>query len=175
MIKARVTVTLKNGVLDPQGKAIEGALAALGFGGVGRPPGQGLRHRARRDRPGQRGGRAQGDVREAPRQHRDRELSDRGRIDPARRVLRAVVEARAMLATISAACHEARILADSRLLHCAGVTEVQHGEARRVQHVGGDRSTTSATGWRNADAGATCRHLYRTGLSASRGLARAGR
>lgn len=35
MIKARVTVTLKNGVLDPQGKAIEGALSALGFGGVG--------------------------------------------------------------------------------------------------------------------------------------------
>ncbi len=35
MIKARVTVTLKNGVLDPQGKAIEGALATLGFGGVG--------------------------------------------------------------------------------------------------------------------------------------------
>ena len=35
MMKARVTVTLKNGVLDPQGKAIEGALAALGFGGVG--------------------------------------------------------------------------------------------------------------------------------------------
>ena len=35
MIKARVTVTLKNGVLDPQGKAIEGALAALGFSGVG--------------------------------------------------------------------------------------------------------------------------------------------
>ncbi|MGV8936804.1 MAG: phosphoribosylformylglycinamidine synthase subunit PurS [Allorhizobium sp.] len=35
MIKARVTVTLKNGVLDPQGKAIEGALSALGFEGVG--------------------------------------------------------------------------------------------------------------------------------------------
>ncbi len=35
MIKARVTVTLKNGVLDPQGKAIEGALSALGFDGVG--------------------------------------------------------------------------------------------------------------------------------------------
>ncbi len=34
MIKARVTVTLKNGVLDPQGKAIEGALDALGFTGV---------------------------------------------------------------------------------------------------------------------------------------------
>ena len=35
MIRARVTVTLKNGVLDPQGKAIEGALATLGFSGVG--------------------------------------------------------------------------------------------------------------------------------------------
>ena len=35
MIKARVTVTLKNGVLDPQGKAIEQALSGLGFGGVG--------------------------------------------------------------------------------------------------------------------------------------------
>ena len=33
-MKARVHVTLKTGVLDPQGKAIEGALAALGFGGV---------------------------------------------------------------------------------------------------------------------------------------------
>lgn len=35
MIKARITVTLKNGVLDPQGKAIEGALGSLGFSGVG--------------------------------------------------------------------------------------------------------------------------------------------
>lgn len=35
MIRARITVTLKNGVLDPQGKAIEGALGALGFEGVG--------------------------------------------------------------------------------------------------------------------------------------------
>ena len=34
-VKARITVTLKSGVLDPQGKAIEGALAALGFSGVG--------------------------------------------------------------------------------------------------------------------------------------------
>ena len=33
-MKARVTVTLKSGILDPQGKAIEGALASLGFGGV---------------------------------------------------------------------------------------------------------------------------------------------
>jgi phosphoribosylformylglycinamidine synthase subunit PurS len=32
--KARVTVTLKAGVLDPQGKAIQSALGSLGFGGV---------------------------------------------------------------------------------------------------------------------------------------------
>lgn len=35
MIKARITVTLKTGVLDPQGKAIEHALSGLGFDGVG--------------------------------------------------------------------------------------------------------------------------------------------
>ena len=33
-MKARVTVTLKSGVLDPQGKAIEGALRSLGIKGV---------------------------------------------------------------------------------------------------------------------------------------------
>jgi phosphoribosylformylglycinamidine synthase subunit PurS len=33
-MKARVTVTLKQGVLDPQGKAIEGALKSLGVAGV---------------------------------------------------------------------------------------------------------------------------------------------
>jgi len=33
-MKARVVVTLKTGVLDPQGKAIEGALASLGVAGV---------------------------------------------------------------------------------------------------------------------------------------------
>jgi phosphoribosylformylglycinamidine synthase len=33
-VKAKVIVTLKNGVLDPQGKAIEGALSSLGFEGV---------------------------------------------------------------------------------------------------------------------------------------------
>ena len=35
-MKARVTVTLKSGVLDPQGKAIEGALRSLGIEGVSR-------------------------------------------------------------------------------------------------------------------------------------------
>lgn len=35
MIRARVHVTLKDGVLDPQGKAIGNALRGLGFDGVG--------------------------------------------------------------------------------------------------------------------------------------------
>ena len=34
-MKAIIQVTLKNGVLDPQGKAIETALDQLGFSGVG--------------------------------------------------------------------------------------------------------------------------------------------
>ncbi|MDR3475771.1 MAG: phosphoribosylformylglycinamidine synthase subunit PurS [Devosia sp.] len=33
-MRARVTVTLKSGVLDPQGQAILGSLKSLGFGGV---------------------------------------------------------------------------------------------------------------------------------------------
>lgn len=33
-MKARIHVTLKNGVLDPQGKAVEHALGSLGFSGV---------------------------------------------------------------------------------------------------------------------------------------------
>ncbi|MFO1185873.1 MAG: phosphoribosylformylglycinamidine synthase subunit PurS [Bauldia sp.] len=33
-MKAQIRVTLKEGVLDPQGKAIEGALSSLGFPGV---------------------------------------------------------------------------------------------------------------------------------------------
>jgi phosphoribosylformylglycinamidine synthase len=33
-MKARVHITLKDGVLDPQGKAIANALANLGFDGV---------------------------------------------------------------------------------------------------------------------------------------------
>ncbi len=33
-MKAKVHVTLKSGVLDPQGKAISHALAALGFDGI---------------------------------------------------------------------------------------------------------------------------------------------
>lgn len=33
-MKARVHITLKNGVLDPQGKAVQHALSSLGFEGV---------------------------------------------------------------------------------------------------------------------------------------------
>ena len=33
-MKAKVYITLKNGVLDPQGKAIQNALGHLGFAGV---------------------------------------------------------------------------------------------------------------------------------------------
>ena len=33
-MKARVYVTLKQGVLDPQGKTIKGALESLGFRGI---------------------------------------------------------------------------------------------------------------------------------------------
>lgn len=33
-MKARISITLKSGVLDPQGKAIEGALRSLGVEGV---------------------------------------------------------------------------------------------------------------------------------------------
>lgn len=33
-MKARITITLKNGVLDPQGVAIQSALGGLGFSGV---------------------------------------------------------------------------------------------------------------------------------------------
>ena len=34
-MRARIHITLKDGVLDPQGKAVGQALAALGFAGVG--------------------------------------------------------------------------------------------------------------------------------------------
>ncbi len=33
-MKAKVHITLKSGVLDPQGKAVQHALASLGFAGI---------------------------------------------------------------------------------------------------------------------------------------------
>ena len=77
-MKARVTVTLKTGILDPQGKAIEGALRSLGVAGVTAVrQGKVFRHRNRGRRP--RAGRdfAQAGRRQAPGQYRDRELPGR--------------------------------------------------------------------------------------------------
>lgn len=34
-MKAKIHITLKTGVLDPQGKAVQNALGSLGFDGVG--------------------------------------------------------------------------------------------------------------------------------------------
>lgn len=34
VLRARVTITLKRGILDPQGDTVRSALAALGFDGV---------------------------------------------------------------------------------------------------------------------------------------------
>lgn len=34
-MKAKIYITLKNGILDPQGRAIQQSLQALGFGSVG--------------------------------------------------------------------------------------------------------------------------------------------
>lgn len=34
MIRAKIYVTLKRGILDPQGETVKGALEALGFAGV---------------------------------------------------------------------------------------------------------------------------------------------
>ena len=77
-MKARVHITLKDGVLDPQGKAIQHALGTLGFAGVndvrqGKYPGAG----PGRGRPGRGPGGAGADVRAAAGQHRDRKLRHR--------------------------------------------------------------------------------------------------
>ena len=77
-MKARVTVTLKTGILDPQGKAIEGALRSLGVARRRqRAPGQGVRHRARGRRQGQGRGGCSSRPPTSSGQHRDRELPGR--------------------------------------------------------------------------------------------------
>ena len=74
-MKARVTVTLKSGILDPQGKAIEGALKSLGVDGVASVR-QGkvfdIELVGRRQGQGRSG--AEGRRRQAAGEHRDREL-----------------------------------------------------------------------------------------------------
>ena len=80
-MKARVTVTLKTGVLDPQGKAIEGALRSLGVEGVASVR-QGkvfdieldTADRARAEET------LEGGLREASREHGGRELPRRDRV-----------------------------------------------------------------------------------------------
>ncbi len=79
-MKARVTVTLKTGVLDPQGKAIEGALKSLGIAGV-----ESVRQGkvfdielSGSDKAGAEES-AEGRLRQAARQHRHRELPHRDR------------------------------------------------------------------------------------------------
>ncbi len=77
-MKARVHVMLKEGVLDPQGKAIAHALGSLGFNGV-RDVRQGkvIELELSRERPHAREAGGGGDVPTASRQYSDRELSDR--------------------------------------------------------------------------------------------------
>ncbi len=77
-MKARIHVTLKSGVLDPQGKAIGHALGNLGFTGV-REVRQGKFIEIELDEsdPAARPNQARGDVQAAPRQYGDRELRDR--------------------------------------------------------------------------------------------------
>ena len=74
-MRARVHVTLKPGVLDPQGEAVRHALGTLGFDGVGEVRDrQGDRGRPRRAAIRGRPGAGRRDVREAARQHDHREL-----------------------------------------------------------------------------------------------------
>ena len=70
LMRARVLVRPKQGILDPQGQAVERALPALGFNGVRRP----YRSADRARRRGR--GRAPGDVRAPAREPADRGLRD---------------------------------------------------------------------------------------------------
>ena len=76
-MKARVTVTFKSGVLDPQGKAIEGALKSLGVAGVASVRQGKVFDIELADGDAARPRRPEGSGRKAARQHGDRELSRR--------------------------------------------------------------------------------------------------
>ena len=80
-MRARVTVMLKDGVLDPQGRAIGHALAGLGFAGVGEVrAGKVIEMELAESDPARARGAGGGDGAAAARQHGDREFSggDRG-------------------------------------------------------------------------------------------------
>ena len=73
-MKAKVHITLKNGVLDPQGRAIAHALGGLGFGGVEDVrQGKYIELELKETDQGER----RGHVRQAPGQYGDRELRHR--------------------------------------------------------------------------------------------------
>ena len=77
-MKARVHVTLKNGVLDPQGKAIGHSLNRLGFAEVGDVrQGKFIELELNETDEAKAKAAARRDVQEAARQHGDRELLDR--------------------------------------------------------------------------------------------------
>ena len=78
-MKARIFVTLKNGVLDPQGQAIQGALGALGFEGVNSVRQGKVFEIELADSDDARSA-PEIDVREASRQHRHRGFPGRGRL-----------------------------------------------------------------------------------------------
>ncbi len=79
-MKARVTVMLKTGVLDPQGEAVRHALGSLGFPGVqGVRQGKVIELDLPRPTARRQSGR-EGDVRQASRQHRDRKLPGRASV-----------------------------------------------------------------------------------------------
>ena len=78
-MKAHVWVMLKSTVLDPQGTAIQHALASLGSIGSRRPPGQVFRARAQRPRSRRRAGRGRTYRPRSPHQSRHRGISLRNR------------------------------------------------------------------------------------------------
>ena len=73
MAKARVLIRPKEGILDPQGKAVERALPALGFEGI-----EHVRVGRMVELEAEDPERARGALREAARQPADRGLRDRG-------------------------------------------------------------------------------------------------
>ena len=79
-MKVRVQVMLKPGVLDPQGKAIGNALAALGFSGIGEVrQGKLIELELAETDPSPHARTGRGDVQRASRQPGDRGLRDRDR------------------------------------------------------------------------------------------------
>ena len=73
-MKARVLIRPKDGILDPQGKAVERALPALGFEGV-----HGVRVGRMVELEAEDEAAARGALQEAARESADRRLRDRAR------------------------------------------------------------------------------------------------